>query len=350
MADMSATGLRRPTAVPGSADQILSRPDAGAISAVAALAGPVVVLGAGGKIGLHLCLMLKAAAQAAGRDLPVYAVSRFTTLRDREAFTAGGVETITADLAVPAELARLPDAPTVFFLAGVKFGTAASPGLLEAMNVQMPRLVAERYASSQIVAFSTGCVYPFVDHRVGGATEDTPPAPVGAYAESCLRREQAFADVAARMGTRVVLVRLNYSIEYRYGVLVDIATKVLQQEPIDVSMGYVNVIWQTDAVSHIIQSARLAANPPVPINITGAEIYSVRRLAEDFGKVFGLKPVITGEENPTAWLSDARYSHRIFGRPAHGIGRMIEDIAGWLKAGGETWGKPTGFEKRDGQY
>ena len=350
MADMFVTGLPQPAGDQGSIDQALSQPDAGAIRAVASMPGSVLVLGAGGKIGLHLCLMLRAAAQAAGRELSIMAVSRFTTLRDREAFTAAGVETIVADLSVPAELMRLPEAPVVFFLAGVKFGTTSAPGLLEAMNVQMPRLVAERYARSRIVAFSTGCVYPFVDHRQGGATELTPAAPVGAYAESCLRREEAFVEGSRRAGTPVVLVRLNYSVEYRYGVLVDIAAKVKQGEAIDVTMGYVNVIWQRDAVSQIIQSVDLAASPPAPINITGADTYSVRWLAGEFGRALGVAPVITGVESPTAWLSDARRSHQLFGRPAHDIGWMIQSIAGWLNDGGETWGKPTGFEKRDGQF
>lgn len=301
-------------------------------------------------MGLHLCLMLRAAARARGRDLAVVAVSRFRTLRDRETFSQAGIATIAADLSQPDDVARLPDAPVVFFLAGIKFGTAAEPGLLEVMNVRMPRLIAERYRRSLIVAFSTGCVYPFVDHRSGGATEATPPAPVGSYAESCLQREQAFAEVSQRHGTRVVLVRLNYAVEYRYGVLVDIATRVLQRQPVDVTMGYVNVIWQRDAVSHIIQSVQLAASPAVPINITGPDTLSVRWLATEFGRLFGVAPVIVGEEKPTAWLSNAGWSHARFGRPAHDIAHMMRNVADWLKGGGETWGKPTGFEIRDGKF
>lgn len=350
MTNTSAIGLPRPSEFRGGIDQFLSQPDDGAVRTVANLPGPVMVLGAGGKIGLHLCLMLRAAAAAAGRDLRVIAVSRFKTLREGDEFATAGVETITADLSVAEDLARLPEAPTVFFLAGVKFGTTSSPGLLEMMNVTMPRLVAERFARSRIVAFSTGCVYPFVDHRSGGATEQTPPAPVGSYAESCLRREQAFVEVSARTGNRVVLVRLNYAVECRYGVLVDIATKVIRRQPIDVTMGYVNVIWQRDAVAQIIRCVDLAASPPAPINITGAGTYSVRWLAEEFGRVLGVAPEIVGRESPTAWLSDARYSHRLYGAPAHDIDWMIGSIADWLREGGETWGKPTGFEKRDGQF
>lgn len=331
-------------------DEILSRPDEGTRRAVAALPGPVVVLGAGGKIGLHLCLMLREAARDRGRDLAVVAVSRFKTLRDRESFSAAGVGTLAADLSNPEEVSNLPDAPTVFFLAGVKFGTSTSPDLLETMNVRIPRLVAERYSRSTMVAFSTGCVYPFVDRRSGGADESTPPSPVGAYAESCVRRERAFIETSQRAGTPTVLVRLNYAVEFRYGVLVDIAVKVLKREPIDVTTGYVNVIWQRDAVSHIIQCVHLAATPPAAINIAGAETVGVRWLAQEFGRTLRCEPILCGVESTTAWLSDARRAHQLLGPPAHGIRRMIHDISTWLLGGGETWGKPTGFEKRDGQF
>lgn len=335
---------------PDEIEQFLSKPDAATIQLVKGLKGPVAVLGAGGKMGLHLCLMLKQAAVAAGNDLRVIAVSRFTTLRDRESFTDAGIETISADLSVPAELAKLPEAPLVFFLAGVKFGTATSPELLEKMNVAMPRLVASRYRTSRIVAFSTGCVYPFVDVKSGGATESTPTAPVGDYALSCLKREEAFADAAREFKTPVALIRLNYSIEFRYGVLVDIAMKVLRREPIDVSMGHVNLIWQPDALNHVIHSAPLAASPAVPINITGTTILSVRELAAQAGRIVGIEPVLVGEEKPTAWLSDAGWSHKLFGAPPTSVETMQRWVAAWLTSGGETWGKPTGFETRDGKF
>lgn len=332
------------------ADRLLSQFDAGTAAAVAKLMGPVLVLGAGGKIGLHLCLMLRGAARAAGRELPVIAVSRFRTLREQGTFRDAGVQTIAADLSSAGELDRLPKAPEVFFLAGVKFGTASSPELLEMMNVKMPRLVAERYARSHIVAFSTGCVYPFVTVASRGASEDAAPAPVGAYAASCLQRERAFEEISRREGTKVTLLRLNYAVEFRYGVLVDIAMKVLQGEPIDVSMGHVNVIWQRDAVSQSIQSIALASSPPTAINITGAEVLSVREIAERFGRIFARAPKIVGVESATAWLSDASRSHRLFGPPGHGVETMIQAVATWLKQGGATWRKPTGFEKRSGKF
>jgi len=335
---------------PGEIESFLSLPNAATTQLVRTFRGPVVVLGAGGKMGLHLCLMLRRAADATGHDLRVIAISRFRTLRDRESFADAGIETISADLSVPAELDRLPDAPLVFFLAGVKFGTSTSPELLEKMNVAMPRLVAARYRSSKIVAFSTGCVYPFVDVTSRGASESTPAEPVGEYALSCLKREQAFVDGARLFGTAVTLIRLNYSVELRYGVLVDIAIRVPRRQPIDVSMGHVNLIWQPDALNHVIQAVAIAAAPAVPINIAGPSVLRVRDLAERAGQIAGIEPVMAGEEKPTAWLSDAAWSHRLFGAPPTSVETMQLWVAAWLASGGETWGKPTGFETRDGKF
>jgi nucleoside-diphosphate-sugar epimerase len=335
---------------PEQVDDFIGTPQPGVLEVVRRASGPFLVLGAGGKIGLHLTSMLRRSLAQLGRKDRVLAVSRFTTLRDRAAFEQQGVETFACDLADPAALARLPDAPTVFFLAGVKFGTATAPGLLHTINVEIPHRVAEKYARSRIVAFSSGCVYPFVTPASGGAREDTPPSPVGDYAASCIAREQAFTEVAAAHGTPVALIRLNYSIEFRYGLLVDIAQTVLARQPVDVTTGYVNVIWQTDAVAHSIQALELAGSPAVPINVTGAEILSVRDLAHRFGTVFGLPVEITGTEADTAWLNNAAHSHQLFGTPQTSVDQMIAWIAAWLRRGGETWGKPTGFQRRDGRF
>ena len=347
---LARAGLVLPCA-PGEADEFLSRPTPAVVALAETMPTPVLVLGAGGKMGLHLSLMLKHALVAAGRgEERVVAVSRFSSLRDRDVFERAGIETIACDLSVESQVAELPDAPTVFFLAGVKFGTSNSPDLLEQMNVIMPRLVAKRYEQARIVAFSTGCVYPFVSTETAGASEATPIGPVGDYAVSCARREEAFAEAARRAGTRVALIRLNYSVEFRYGVLVDIATKVLRGEPVDVTMGHVNLIWQRDAVAHSILALGLAAAPAEPVNVTGAGVLRVRDLATDFGTLFGVKPVITGVEAPTAWLNDASRSHALFGAPPTPVSTMQAWVAAWLAAGGDTWGKPTGFEKRDGKF
>jgi nucleoside-diphosphate-sugar epimerase len=285
-----------------------------------------------------------------GRKDRVIAVSRFLTLRSRDEFESRGIETVACDLADIASLAELPEAPTVFFLAGVKFGTADSPNLLHSLNVEMPRHVAARFQRSRIVAFSSGCVYPFVGVESGGSSENTRPEPIGNYAASCLAREQAFIDAATHQGNAVVLVRLNYSVEFRYGILVDIAQRVLAGEPVDVTMGFVNVIWQPDAVAHCIQALALASSPAVVINVTGAEILSVRDLAQRCGAIAGVAVNITGREAETAWLNNAGRSHRLFGAPPTSVETMLHWIINWLRAGGETWGKPTGFERRDGRY
>ncbi|HEU5080842.1 MAG TPA: NAD(P)-dependent oxidoreductase [Opitutaceae bacterium] len=336
---------------PEAIDEFLSRPPSEVIESMARVKGPVVVLGAGGKMGLHLSAMAQRALSASGGGGQVTAVSRFSSLRDRDEFTALGVKTLACDLGDSQALAGLPDAALVIFMAGAKFGTARAPELLRRTNVEIPRQVAERYRSARIVAFSTGCVYPFVTPDSGGASEATPldPAP-GDYAASCIERERAFAEAAQRHGTPVALVRLNYSVEFRYGILVDIALKVLRGEPLDVSMGYVNVIWQPDAIAHSLRTWELARSPAEPINVTGAEILSVRALAEEFGRLLDRPVIVEGREAPTAWLNDSSRSHRLFGPPPTSVADMQRWIAAWLRQGGSTWDKPTGFERRDGKF
>ncbi len=345
----AAARLALPCAV-AEVDDWLGEPDAGVISCLGRHRGPFVVLGAGGKLGLHLCVMLRRALAAGGRGDPVIAISRFRALRDREDFTRRGIGVLAGDLTDPAFVAALPEAPTVFFLAGVKFGTAAQPELLAAVNARMPRAIAERYRRARIVAFSSGCVYPFVPPEGGGATEETPPAPPGAYAQSCLERELAFADAAARWGTPVALIRLNYAVELRYGVLLDIAERIRRREPVDLATGYVNVIWQRDALAQAIQALDLAGSPAVPVNIAGAEVLSVRTLAQRFGELLGVPVQFQGSEAPTAWLSNSRRARSRFGEPPTSLEAMLAWVAAWLRQGGEVWGKPTGFERRDGNF
>lgn len=303
-------------------------------------------------MGLHLCLMLQRGFEALGKSATqrVIAVSRFGSAETRAKFQSHGIGTISADLSESDNLAALPDAANVFFLAGVKFGTSHEPGLLEKMNVQMPRAVADRFRESRIVALSTGCVYSFVAPESGGSTEEDAPDPVGDYAISCLGREQAFQNAGNQWETPTALIRLNYAIDLRYGVLVDIAQKVLAGRPVDVSMGFVNVIWQGDALGHTIQALPHASAPPFVLNVTGPGILRVRALAEKFGERFGKAALIEGEEQPTAWLNDASKAHEMFGTPEIGIEEMVEWIATWLEGGGETLGKPTHFETRDGKY
>lgn len=331
-------------------DEFLAEPAPAATAVLRRTAGPVLVLGAGGKIGLHLSIMLQRSLAALGRPADLLAVSRFTTLHDRADFDRHGIATRAADLCDPAVLAALPDAPTIFFLAGVKFGTSSAPELLRRINVELPRLVAERFHRSRIVAYSSGCVYPFVRPESGGATEAMPPAPVGDYAASCLAREIAFGEVSRQRGTPVALIRLNYSVEFRYGLLVDLAQKVQRGEPVDLTTGHVNVIWQRDALDHTIRALELAGSPAVPVNITGTDILSVRTLATRFGELLDRPVTFTGREADTAWLNNAADSHRRFGLPPTSVDTMQRWIAAWLQRGGATWGKPTAFDKRDGQF
>lgn len=340
--------------LPCTADRIddwLSEPSAAAIRAAAALQGPVAVLGAGGKMGGHMAAMLRRALDAAGADATrVVAVSRFSSAASREAFARAGVETVAADLLDEQSLAALPEFHTVYFLAGMKFGTSSDPDSLRRFNEELPAKVAARFPRARLVAFSTGCVYPFVTPESGGSQEDDSVGPTGDYAISCLARERAFAAAATGQGTPVVLIRLNYAVEPRYGVLVDIAQRVLAGEPVDVTMGYVNVIWQRDAVDQILRAVELAASPAAVLNVAGLPIVSVRELAGRFAEIFGRDVVITGREEPTAWLSNPARAHARFGPPTVSLDDAVRWTAAWLAAGGDTLGKPTKFERRDGRY
>lgn len=319
-----------------------SEPTPAALAAIEACPGDLLVLGAGGKMGLHLCLMLRRCLDQLDRRDSVTAISRWGDPVAREEFESLGIPTLACDLTSEGELAALPDAPNIFFLAGVKFGTASRPELLHQMNVEMPQLVASRFGQSAIVALSTGCVYSFVAPDSGGSAESDPTDPPGDYARSCRGRERAFAD----SGARCSLIRLNYSVDLRYGVLVDIAQRAFAGLPIDVSTGFVNVIWQGDATAYIIASLARASTPPFILNVTGTRILRVRDIAEQFVA----SPSFSGEEAASAWLNDASLAHRLFGAPRVSEEELIQHVATWLQAGGETLGRPTHFETRDGSY
>lgn len=331
-------------------NDFISRPHPCALKTVMGIDGDILVLGAAGKMGLHLCLMLRKCIRQNGQHNRVIAVSRFSSPGSKDQFEAYGIETIACDLSDQTELANLPDCSHIWFMAGVKFGTQDNPDLLRQLNIEMPEKVAQRFRHSRITALSTGCVYPFVPIGSGGASEAVPPAPVGAYATSCLGRENAFRKVSLEEGLRAVLVRLNYSVETQYGVLVDIATKVMNQEPIDVSMGYFNCIWQGDAIAHIIASISLAESPPVILNVSGLDVLSTRETAIKFGQLLGIKPIFTGQEQQTAWLNNASKATHLFGPPQVSPDQIIAWIAQWLANGGKILGKPTKFEVRSGNF
>jgi nucleoside-diphosphate-sugar epimerase len=330
---------------------LLSTPTRGAIEAAAGLPGDFMVLGVGGKMGTTTAVMLRRALDAAGRpDATVTGVSRFSRAEARADLEALGVRTLSCDLGDAAQLAALPATPNVLFLAGQKFGTDSAPELTWVQNTFVPALVAQRFRDSRLVVFSTGCVYPFVSTSGPGANEREPVAFLGEYASTCVGRERIFTAFSKQFGTPVLLYRLNYSVELRYGVLVDIAQKVWSGQPVDVTMGWLNCIWQGDACARAIQSLAHASSPPRLLNITGADKLSIRALAEEFGRQLGRPPVLTGAEAPTAWLADASESIRLFGPPEMPVARMMEMITAYVRADGRLLGKPTHFEARSGKF
>ncbi len=331
-------------------EQVLSRPHAADVAFFRALEGDLMILGVGGKMGPSMARRAVRTAAEAGARTRVIGVARFSDPEVRRQLEQAGVETISADLLDHDALAALPDVPNIIYMAARKFGTTGNEHLTWAMNTLLPARVAERFRGSRIVAFSTGNVYPLMPVAHGGASEAVPPAPVGEYAQSALGRERMFEYFSSCYGTRVTLLRLNYAIDLRYGVLLDIGTKVFEGCPVNVAMGMVNVIWQGDANSVTLRSLGLCSSPPSLLNLTGPETLSIRAIAQRFGRQFGREPVYEGTESSTALLNDASRCHRLFGYPEIPIDQMIEWTAEWIRGGGTRWNKPTHFEVRDGKF
>ncbi|MFL5620960.1 MAG: NAD-dependent epimerase/dehydratase family protein [Gemmatimonadaceae bacterium] len=337
-------------AAPRDEDELeerLSRPTPALTAALTAAPGDIIVLGAGGKMGPSLARM----ARRADPLRRVIAVSRWTNRQAAEALEAHGVETISADLLSPRELAALPDAPNVVFMAGQKFGTTGTPTATWAMNAAVPAFVAERFAGTRTVVFSTGNVYPLTPPTRGGSRESDPLAPVGEYAFSCLARERIFGAAAVRHHTPVAIVRLNYAHDLRYGVLTDLALRVVRGDPIDLAMGYVNVIWQGDANAFALAAlAKAVAPEPFVVNVVGPETHRVADLGRALGERFGVEPVLAGTEGTDALLSDASRMRELLDHSLVPVGTLLDWVAAWVRAGGPLLGKPTGFERRDGRF
>jgi len=332
-------------------EEMLSEPTPGTVAAVKALTGDFMVLGVGGKMGTTTALMLRRALDAAGKtSARVLGVSRFSRPEAKAELEKLGVVPVACDLADYEAVMRLPEAENILYLAGQKFGTDSAPEETWIQNTVVPSHVARRFRAARIVVFSTGCVYPFVPVGSGGAREDTPVALVGEYASTCVGRERVFTHYARKYGTKMLMYRLNYAVELRYGVLVDIAQKVLAGEPVDVSMNAFNFIWQGDACARAIQCLGHVASPPKILNVTGPEEVSVRAVAERLGRALGREPVWTGQPAETAWLANAEESVRLFGPPTKSVEEMIEMVAEYLREGGRLLGKPTHFEARDGKF
>ena len=328
-------------------EDFMTQPSDALVADLARTPGDILVLGVGGKMGPTLARMAKRAAPTKR----VVGVARFSEPGVREALDRAGVEAWPADLLDRAALERIPKLANVVFMAGRKFGAAGNVPLTWAMNVQVPAMVAEVFKASRIVAFSTGCVYPFVPVESGGATEETPPIPPpGDYANSCAGRERMFEYFSAQHGTPGRLFRLNYAIDMRYGVLHDVGRKVRDGEEIDLSMGHVNVIWQGDANAMALRCLADATTPTTPINITGPETIEVANLAREFARLLGKTANLTGAPAPTGWLNNAGRMVKEFGMPSVPLQKMVEWTADWLQRDMTTLNKPTHYEVRDGQY
>jgi nucleoside-diphosphate-sugar epimerase len=328
----------------------LSEPTPGVVETLGRLEGDFILLGAGGKMGPTLARMARRASEAAGVRRRILAVSRFGSGNLEESLHQHGVETQRCDLLDPAQVEQLPEAPNVVFMTGMKFGATGQEALTWAMNTHAPALVCRKYRRSRIVAFSTGNVYGLSPVAQGGSVESDGLRPVGEYALSVVGRERLFEYFSRRLEIPVALLRLNYAVELRYGVLVDIAQRVRAGEPIDLTMGNLNAIWQGDANAIALQAFDVASIPPRVLNIAGPELLSVRRLAKQFGRLLDKPVVFQGTESTEALLSNGQPALRLFGYPRVGVEQMVEWIAAWLRAGGATHGKPTHFEVRDGAF
>ena len=325
---------------------ILSEPSDSTKEILSGLKGDIVVLGAGGKMGPTLSMMLKKASS----DKKIYAVSRYGDETVRSRIEDAGVTTIQIDLLNESLYSQLPDVKNVFYLAGMKFGSTGNQPLTWMMNSFLPGLIAKHYKNSHIVVFSTGNVYPLVEINSGGASEDTAPEPIGEYAQSCLGRERIFEYFSHLNNTPMTIVRLNYANEPRYGIIVDLTRRIINYEPIDLTMGAVNLIWQRDANDYIIRSISLAKSPPAILNVTGPDILFVRKLAEQIGKELKIKPKFVSQKAKTALLSNASLCINKFGYPQTELSEMVSLIVKWVASGKTVLNKPTKYNIRNGKF
>jgi nucleoside-diphosphate-sugar epimerase len=331
-------------------EELLSRPTPEVTVTMARLKGDIIVLGVGGKIGPSLARMARRASDEAGVKRRVIGVARFSQPGMREELEAWGIETIPCELLDRDGLERLPDAPNVLYLAAMKFGSTGQEAKTWAMNVYLPGTVCQKYRRSRIVAYSTGNVYALTPPARGGSVETDLPGPVGDYAMSCLGRERIFAHFSREYNIPVALLRLNYAHEMRYGVMVDLAQKIVAGEPIDLAMGHFNAIWQGDNNAMTLRAFDHVATPPCIINLAGPQTLAVRCVAEELGRLLGKPVTFRGSEAADALLSNGGKAFGLFGRPTVSEEQIVQWIADWQLRGGPTLNKPTHFETRDGRF
>ncbi|MBL9137617.1 MAG: NAD(P)-dependent oxidoreductase [Verrucomicrobiales bacterium] len=331
-------------------DEALMSPIPEVLEVVRNLQGPVVILGAGGKMGPSLAGLARRALDALGRSDPVIAVSRFREAGSRQWFHDRGIETIAADLFDPLAVAALPDTDTVLYLVGLKFGTSQNPAVTWAANTLIPAAIATRYCRSRIVALSTGNVYPLVSTSGPAASEDHPLTPIGEYPNAAVARERIFEWHSRSNDTPMVLVRLSYAVDLRYGILHDIARRVWLGQPVPLATGRFNCIWQGDANAMILRMIPHACHPPLVLNLTGPEALSVRDVALELGRLMHREPHFSGSESDTALLSDTRRCRDLLGDPTTTVDDMIRATADWVSQDRPSLGKPTHFEVRNGIY
>jgi nucleoside-diphosphate-sugar epimerase len=331
-------------------DEILTRPRAELIQFIKSVRSPLMILGAGGKMGPTLAVLARRAAESAGHKLAVIAVSRFSDANARRWLEERGVQTLSCDLLDADAARKLPPADDILYLVGQKFGTTQSPAATWAANTLVPARVAGHCAGSRIVALSTGNVYPLSPVARGGSAEADPLTPMGEYANAAVGRERIFEFFSQRNGTRVALLRLFYAVELRYGVLRDIAEKIWTAQPVDLTNGHFNCTWQGDANEMVIRSLALASSPAAAFNLTSAEIYSVRKVAERLGELLKKPVKFAGAESKTALTGNTSKLRSLLGDPPTPLATMLKWTADWVKRGGRNLGKPTHFEVRDGRY
>jgi nucleoside-diphosphate-sugar epimerase len=331
-------------------EDIMTAPSKRLIEDIKKIDGDLLILGIGGKMGPSLAKMAKRAMNEPGVSHRIIGVSRFSSGSLREELEDFGIETIAADLLNEEDLKKIPEVPNIIYMAGTKFGTHGNEHYTWAMNAYLPGRVAERFSESNIVVFSTGNVYPLTPVFHGGSIEGDEAAAIGEYAQSCLGRERVFEYFSRKNGTKMLIFRLNYAIDMRYGVLLEIARSVYEEKTIDLRMGHVNVIWQGDANEYAIRSLLHCSSPPKILNVTGPETISVRRMAESFGKRLGKEPRFIYEESPTALLSNAGKCFKLFGYPHVSLNQMIDWVSEWVLNDGPTLSKPTHFQEREGVF